>query len=135
MLGGVNGPLIKTKSPSDAGFIVNWSYCNYTIRVHGKITPFVPDAPSLYPLKISENRKVFWCFKGVEKGCIRNKWVHICDALRKKVKLLQKYVRLTQTSQETELNGWCWTCKRHHFSDRKSFRHIYPMVPRHVFKI
>ena len=26
--------------------------------------------PFLYPLKISENRKVFWCFRGVEKGCI-----------------------------------------------------------------
>ena len=24
--------------------------------------PFVPNAPFLYPLKISENRKVFWCF-------------------------------------------------------------------------
>ena len=23
-----------------------------------------------------ENRKVFWCFQGVEKGCIRNEWVN-----------------------------------------------------------
>ena len=37
--------------------------------------PFVPNAPFLYPLKSSENRKVFWCFQGVEKGCIRNEWV------------------------------------------------------------
>ena len=29
------------------------------------------------PLKISENRKVFWCFQGVEKGCIGNKWVNV----------------------------------------------------------
>ena len=28
------------------------------------------------PLKISENRKVFWCFQGVGKGCIGNKWVN-----------------------------------------------------------
>ena len=25
--------------------------------------------------KKSENHKIFWCFKGVEKGCIGNKWV------------------------------------------------------------
>ena len=37
--------------------------------------PFVPNAPFLYPLKTSENRKVFLCFQGVEKGCIGNKWV------------------------------------------------------------
>ena len=32
-----------------------------------QINPFVPNAPFLYPLKTSENRKV-------EKGCIGNKW-------------------------------------------------------------
>ena len=35
----------------------------------------VPNAPFLYLLKRSENRKVFRCFHVVEKGCIRNKWV------------------------------------------------------------
>ena len=39
------------------------------------LNPFIPNAPFLYPLKTSENRKVFWCFQGVEKGYIRNKWV------------------------------------------------------------
>ena len=39
--------------------------------------PLVPDAPFLYPLKTSENLSVLWCFQGVEKGCIRNKWVKI----------------------------------------------------------
>ena len=37
--------------------------------------PFVPNAPFLYPLKTSENLTVFWCFQGVEKGCIGNEWV------------------------------------------------------------
>ena len=37
--------------------------------------PFFPTAPFLYPLKTSENRKVFCCFPGVEKGCIGNEWV------------------------------------------------------------
>ena len=37
---------------------------------------FIPSAPFLYPPEISENRKVFWCFQGIEKGCIGNKWVN-----------------------------------------------------------
>ena len=38
------------------------------------INSFVPNAPFMYPLKTSENHKVFWCFQGVEKGCIGDKW-------------------------------------------------------------
>ena len=34
--------------------------------------PLVPNAPFLYPLKTSENRKFFWCFQGVDEGCIGN---------------------------------------------------------------
>ena len=37
------------------------------------INPFVPNEPFLYPLKTSENRKIFRCFNGVQKGCIGNK--------------------------------------------------------------
>ena len=40
------------------------------------LTRFFPMHPFLYPLKISENHKVFWCFQGVEKGCIGYKWVY-----------------------------------------------------------
>ena len=40
------------------------------------INPFVSNAPFLYPLKTSENLTVFWCFQGVEKGCIGNEWVN-----------------------------------------------------------
>ena len=36
---------------------------------------FVPNASFLYSLKTTENRTVFWCFQGVEKGCIGNKCV------------------------------------------------------------
>ena len=42
--------------------------------INGTFNPFVPDAPFLYSLKTSKNLTVFWCFQGVEKGCIRNKW-------------------------------------------------------------
>ena len=37
-----------------------------------QLNPFVPNAPFLYPLKTSENRKV----QGVEKGCTGNEWVN-----------------------------------------------------------
>ena len=39
-----------------------------------RLNPFVPNTPFLYPLK-TENLKVFWCFQGVEKGCIWSQWV------------------------------------------------------------
>ena len=38
--------------------------------------PFVPNAPSVYPLKTSENRKFSDVFRGVDKGCIGNEWVN-----------------------------------------------------------
>ena len=45
---------------------------NAPLRIFSKlVNPFVPNAPFLYPLKTSENRK------GVEKGCIGNKWVNV----------------------------------------------------------
>ena len=31
--------------------------------------------PFSTPLKTLENRKDFWCFQGIEKGCIGKKWV------------------------------------------------------------
>ena len=47
--------------------------------IHNSVTinPFVPNAPFLYPLKKSENLKVFRCFQGVQKGYIGNKWVNL----------------------------------------------------------
>ena len=50
-------------------------------RKHQKICEcgiilFASNVPFLYPLKVSENFTVFWCFQGVEKRCIGNKWVN-----------------------------------------------------------
>ena len=62
-----------------------------------KINPFVHNAPFLYPLKTSENRYVFWCFQGVEKERIGNKWFKdsIIEALREEnSKLHQKTGKL-----------------------------------------
>ena len=41
------------------------------------LNPFVPNAPLLYPLKISENLTVFreFTFSGGTEWCIGNKWV------------------------------------------------------------
>ena len=52
---------------------------------------FVPNAPFLYPLNTSENRKVFWCFQGVEKECSGNKWVNRA-LFAMKVSMLTTYV-------------------------------------------
>ena len=40
-----------------------------------QFNPFDTNAPLLYPLKTSENQKIFWCFREKEKGCIGNEWV------------------------------------------------------------
>ena len=53
---------------SEASSRLYWEDCLFN--------PFVPNASFLYPLNTSENRKVFWCIQGVEKGCIGNEWVH-----------------------------------------------------------
>ena len=60
-----------------------WVLCYFCIPEFDTllcINPFVPNAPFLYLLEISENRKDFWCFQGVEKGCIWIDWVKkVCD--------------------------------------------------------
>ena len=59
----------------------NWNH--YQSLFYSKITkdslthsfPMHPFPTAWKHLKTSENRKVFWCFQGVEKGCIGNEWV------------------------------------------------------------
>ena len=65
-------PLILKKIISFCGHI--WNQTNFLSKLQNLINPFAPNAPFLYPLK-TENRKVFWCFQGVEKECIWNSWV------------------------------------------------------------
>ena len=40
------------------------------------VNHFFPNALFIYPLKTLENCKVFWCFPGIEKGCIGKKWIN-----------------------------------------------------------
>ena len=49
------------------------------------VNPFILSASFRYPLKIST---FFWCFQGVEKGRIGNKWVNIFQKLFKGWKIL-----------------------------------------------
>ena len=56
------------------------------------VNPFFPNAPFLYPPKASENHKIFWCFQGIGKGFIGNKWVNqIMIIWNMKTKHLQTY--------------------------------------------
>ena len=43
----------------------------------GKFNPHVPNAPFLYPLRISQNHRVLWCFQRIEKGCTANEWAKL----------------------------------------------------------
>ena len=70
--------------------------------------PFVFNAPFLYPLKTSEKRTVFWCFQGVEKGCIANEWFKVVLSPSKKVDFInfnEKHIKL--------MKMLFVSCKRH----------------------
>ena len=42
------------------------SFCSRSIDEHiHPVNPFISNVPFKYPIKASENRKVFWCFQGV----------------------------------------------------------------------
>ena len=56
-------------------YIVN-SQVIVALQTNNSPNPFFPNTPFLYPLKTSENRKVFWSFQGVEKRCIGNEWIN-----------------------------------------------------------
>ena len=58
--------------------------------------PFVPKA--LFPchLKTSENLTVFWCFQGIENGCIGNKWVKVLKTSAPIKKKVVKYALLLE---------------------------------------
>ena len=55
------------------GVLDTWDFYYMFFRL---INPFIKNGPFLYPLKTSENLTVFWCFLGVEKGCIGKTWVN-----------------------------------------------------------
>ena len=66
------------------------------------INPFVPNAPFLSPLKTSDfytpwkRQKTFgWCFQGVEKECIGNKWVNGTKQTTTVYKLDTKSIQVT----------------------------------------
>ena len=68
--------------------------------------PFVPNAPFLYPLKTSENRKVFWCFQAAEKGCTGSNG--------------SKFTNIVNFSREISIN-LKWQCFNTFFCMTESF--------------
>ena len=70
--------------------------------------PFVPNVPFLYSQKALENRKVFWCFQGVEKSCIGNEWVNV-KVLKanneKTYKSSHQYILLIMSHQPADFVG------------------------------
>ena len=92
------------------------------------INPFVLNAPLFYPLKTSENHKVFWCFQGVEKGSIVNKWVKLrAKPFKEKIGRVSKlsvffsisiiiYHRCTTVPQGTLVFAFCIDNLRNGFS-------------------
>ena len=81
----------------------NQSNCPTVFIINPTLNPFVHNAPFLYPLKTSENLKVFWCFQGVEKGCneLRNVWMFSKESVAKIIFCQEtRLTRLTLKSQE-----------------------------------
>ena len=54
-----------------------WNGLNPNLSLSSFVNLFIPNALFLYTLETSENRKILWCFQGVEEGCNGNKWVKI----------------------------------------------------------
>ena len=63
-----------------------------------KINSFVPNAPFLYPLRTSKNRKFFWSFQRVEKRCIGNKWIKETEIIVSLQNVLQFKLRMDKSS-------------------------------------
>ena len=61
-----------------------------------------PNALFLYSLKPSENHKVFWCFQGLKKKCIKYKWVKLIFIvfLEEKQNFIEKFIDGTKTARE-----------------------------------
>ena len=58
------------------------------------INPFFPNAPFL-PLENIRKPQGLWCFYGVQKGCIGNKWVN---------KVMQKIVKKGKNRKEVSVS-------------------------------
>ena len=57
-------------------FLRIFLFSYFARNVHlSHFNPFFPNAPFLYPLKISDYLTVFWCFQEIQKGCIGNECV------------------------------------------------------------
>ena len=66
----------EVKSRTDVNFfLVGVRLLSLVFLYSGTNLTHLLNAPFLYPLKTSENHKVFWYFQWVEKESIGNEWV------------------------------------------------------------
>ena len=84
------------ESPNRVVFSYEGSYNSVKINLS------VPNAPFLYPMEALENLTVFWCFQGVEKGCIENKWVKVKTLGISVIEKLNKYRNFSQRGGESK---------------------------------
>ena len=71
--------LLLTKFTVNRPFLCAKVYSgSLVLEISKTSNPFVPNAPCLYPMKTTEHLTVFWCFQGVEKGCIKKEWANFC---------------------------------------------------------
>ena len=76
-VGVVIGSVISTFNTIQYFYEVNKAISTLIKTLILLINPFFLKALFLYPLNTSENLTIFWCFQGVEKWCIGNKWVNV----------------------------------------------------------
>ena len=69
---------------------------------------FVPNAPFIYSLKTSENRKVFWCFQRVGKGSIGNKCVNTTITDIHLTHFRSIFIFIHHGSTSPILGQWCF---------------------------
>ena len=109
------------------------------IIIHKCINRFVPNAPFLYHLKSYENLTVFWCFQGLEKVCIGNKWVkyqqlpnrQVHDLLKQLPTKLKKYLGIKKLYNALQLffRHSTWNLKRwNHNHSIKSYYKLNSLV-------
>ena len=55
-------------------YVTHKNYLQIQVKSLIRVLPMHPFST---PWKHQKNLTVFWCYQGVQKGCIRNKWVNL----------------------------------------------------------
>ena len=99
---------MKPSCSPDLEIIDIWFHCSiFSWYWNFVLNPFVPNTPFLYPLKTSENRKVFRCFQEAEWRCIGNEWVKIWKSMKYSQRGIQDTAKLYKLERNPKtVNGF-----------------------------